>query len=131
MGVKGEAGKLVLVAEDNYINILYIETVLSDSGYRVLCAANGIEVLSRLDEELPDLVIMDIQMPVMDGLECARRIRASADPARKVLPIIALTGYATEADREKCLASGMDGFITKPFEESELLEAVGRHLRGE
>lgn len=118
----------ILLVEDNGINRLYIETLLEDSGYEVAGAGNGQEALAELDRGLPDIILMDVQMPVMDGMECSRLIRASPDPRRASVPIVALTGYATESDRKKCIEAGMDAFLTKPFEDEQVLGVVSETL---
>jgi CheY-like chemotaxis protein len=124
-----KAAGTILLVEDNGINKLYIETVLAEAGYRVLGAGNGKEALERLDSVVPDLILMDIQMPVMDGLECARRIRSSADPSRSSIPIVALTGYAMEDDKKRCLEAGMRSFLSKPFEDEQIISVVKAELR--
>ncbi len=124
----GQGKGTVLLVEDNGINRLYIETLLSDEGYRVVGAGNGREALAALDGMVPDIVLMDVQMPVMDGLECARRIRANADPGRASVPIVALTGYAMDDDRKKCLEAGMSSFLSKPFEDEQIIGAVAAEL---
>jgi CheY-like chemotaxis protein len=125
---RGQGKGTVLLVEDNGINRLYIETLLSDEGYRVVGAGNGREALAALDGMVPDIVLMDVQMPVMDGLECARRIRANADPGRASVPIVALTGYAMEDDRKKCLEAGMSSFLSKPFEDEQIIGVVAAEL---
>jgi PAS domain S-box-containing protein len=116
------AGTLI-VAEDNQINLLFFRTVLETEGYRVLTAIDGKGVLELLSE-LPDMILLDVQMPEIDGIECARAIRSSPDPRVRSLPIVALTGYAMEGDLERCLAAGMDAYLQKPFDEVELLHLV-------
>jgi two-component system, sensor histidine kinase RetS len=124
-------GRLVLVAEDNEINILYIETVLEDAGYRVVTARTGVEALAAFETgPPPSLVLMDIQMPGMDGIECARRMRADADARKNSTPIVALTGYALPQDRRKFLDAGMIDFLAKPFEDEDLLGIVRRRALG-
>ena len=123
----GKKAKILLV-EDNGINRLYIETLLADSGYDVRGAGNGKEALSKLDEDVPDIILMDVQMPVMDGVECARLIRANSDPKRASVPIVALTGYAMESDRKKCIDAGMNAFLSKPFEDEQIFGVVSAEL---
>ncbi len=114
-------GGTLIVAEDNAINLLFIQSVLEKEGFRVLPAFNGHEVLELLRGELPAMILMDVQMPGMDGIECARAIRSHPDPRVRCLPIIALTGYAMGGDRGRCLEVGMDSFLSKPFNEADLL----------
>jgi CheY-like chemotaxis protein len=119
----GKKAKILLV-EDNGINRLYIETLLADCGYDVRGAGNGKEALAKLDQDRPDIILMDVQMPVMDGMECARLIRANPDPERASVPIVALTGYAMDDDRKKCIEAGMNAFLSKPFEDEQILGVV-------
>jgi len=120
----GKAG--ILVVEDNLINQRVVAAMLKREGYRVETAAHGGEAIERLDRFRPDLILMDVQMPVVDGLEATRRIRAN--PRWRQLPIIALTAHAMAGDRELCLASGMDDYLTKPVNRTQLLAAVEKHL---
>ncbi|HRD17320.1 MAG TPA: response regulator, partial [Methanothrix soehngenii] len=107
----------ILVAEDNIINQKVIKKMLHKLGYRADVAANGLEVLVALDRQDYDVILMDIQMPEMDGLDAARKIRET----RPTLPkIIAITAFAMEGDKEKCIDSGMDGYISKPVNLEEL-----------
>jgi CheY-like chemotaxis protein/HPt (histidine-containing phosphotransfer) domain-containing protein len=125
----------VLICEDNLINQMVTREILESAGLQVEVAENGqLGVQAARDREF-DLVLMDCQMPEMDGLEAARQIRAleaRGELARIVpggLPILALTASALQGDREKCLAAGMSDYITKPIDRAELLQAVFRHLR--
>jgi PAS domain S-box-containing protein len=114
---------LILLAEDNQHNIDMISNyLLLSKGYRVTVARNGREVLERAREERPDLILMDIQMPEMDGLEAIRRIRADADLAD--VPIIALTALAMSGDRERSLAAGANDYLSKPVRLKCLVEAI-------
>lgn len=122
-----EAATLI-VAEDNSINLLFIRKVLEAEGYRVLVASDGQGVLELLAAEVPAVIVLDVQMPGMDGIECARRIRANPDPRVNAVPIIALTGYAMGTDRERCLEVGMDAFLPKPFHETELIDLLKSKL---
>jgi signal transduction histidine kinase/CheY-like chemotaxis protein len=118
----------VLVAEDNPTNANLIRRILGQRGWDVELAADGAEALARAVSGDYSLVLMDVQMPVMDGLEATRRIRAGrveADAVRR-LPVIAMTGFAFSDDRERCLASGMDDCIVKPIRINELYELVTR-----
>jgi signal transduction histidine kinase len=111
----------ILLAEDNIINQKVILRMLSKLGYRADVSANGLEVLAALERQPYDVVLMDVQMPEMDGIETAKKIheRWSARPK-----IIAITAYALQGDREKCIAAGMDDYITKPVKIEELQAAL-------
>ena len=112
-------GKRLLVAEDNPLNQEVAATLLSEEGFQVECADDGLEALRMVSESAPgyyDLILMDIQMPRMDGYETAREIRSLADPDLAGIPIVALTANAFEEDKKEAFASGMDGHIAKPFD---------------
>ena len=111
-GPPAATGPLILLAEDNETNIQTIGDYLMDHGFRMLVARNGIEAIHQVRAEKPSLVLMDIQMPVMDGLEAIRNIRTDSAQAR--MPIIALTALAMPGDRERCLDAGADDYFSKP-----------------
>jgi PAS domain S-box-containing protein len=115
----------ILLAEDNEVNKKVMSQMLRKLGYRADMASNGLEVLKALERQAYDLVLMDIQMPEMDGLEAASQIRKRL-PAAEQPRIIALTAYAMEGDRERCLEAGMDGYIAKPVKMEDLRAALGR-----
>ncbi len=121
------AGARILLVDDNLINQEVAREFLTDVGMEVVIAANGQECLDALAGGSFDLVFMDIQMPVMDGLEATRRIRAQAAYAE--LPIIAMTAHAMTGDREKSLAAGMNDHITKPIDTAALYKVLKRWLR--
>jgi signal transduction histidine kinase/ActR/RegA family two-component response regulator len=114
----------ILVAEDNRTNQILARRLLERHNHRVTVASNGLEALDALDSIEFDAVLMDIQMPEMDGLEAVRlwRLRESLRPRR--MPIIAMTAHAMKGDRERCLAAGMDGYITKPIQLNEVLRSI-------
>ncbi len=121
----------VLVVEDNAVNLLLAEAMLNELGCRVLTAGNGEEALAMLRLHPVQLVLMDCQMPVMDGFEATRRLRAREGregAARARLPIVALTANAVQGDRERCLAAGMDDYLAKPFSSAALREVLARWL---
>ncbi len=118
---KPEVGGTVLVVEDNEINQLVAMGMLESLGYDVHTADNGLLALEALEETVYDLILMDCQMPEMDGYEATRRIRAHENRKVSSIPIIALTANAMSGDAEKCIAAGMDDYLSKPFE-PELFE---------
>jgi PAS domain S-box-containing protein len=109
---------LILLAEDNEANISTISSYLRAKGYRLIVGRNGLEALEILESAHPDLILMDIQMPTMDGLEALRQIRSR--PHLVNLPIIALTALAMESDRERCLAAGANDYLSKPIKLKQL-----------
>jgi CheY-like chemotaxis protein len=113
----------ILLAEDNAVNQKLALRLLQQMGYRADVAANGIEVIEALQRQPYDVVLMDVQMPDMDGLEATRRIvsRWSADQRPR---IVAMTANAMQGDREECLAAGMDDYITKPIRVEALQQAL-------
>jgi CheY-like chemotaxis protein len=115
----------ILVAEDNRVNQKVASRMLEHMGHRVDVVANGLEALAALRAMPYDLVLMDVQMPEMDGFEATRQIRdpGTGIPNPKV-PIIAMTAHAMKGDRERCLEAGMDGYVSKPVEPGALREAI-------
>ncbi len=127
-------GAKVLLAENNIFNQQVATEFLAKAGVDVCVANNGLEALEWLRRESFDCVLMDVQMPEMDGLEATRQIRA--DPALARIPVIAMTANAFKEDREQCLTAGMDDFISKPVNKFELITRVKsllrvRHLKNE
>ena len=114
----------ILLAEDNSVNRKLAVTLLQKRGHEVMVAENGQEVLDVLELERVDLVLMDVQMPVMDGLEAIRAIRMKEQSTGAHLPIIALTAHAMKGDRERCLAAGADEYVAKPIRLAELSAAI-------
>lgn len=119
---------LILVVEDNITNQILAKAVLEDLGYQVHAVANGEEALEALTRVNYSLVLMDGQMPVMDGFEATQRIRERETVSGRHIPIIAMTANATEDDRRRCLSVGMDDFIAKPFKSAELFDKIERWL---
>jgi len=121
------AGQLrVLVAEDNIINQKYILNVLEKEGHSAVVVGNGREALAALEREPFDLVLMDLQMPDMDGFEATSSIRARERFTGTRIPIVAVTAHAMAGDRDKSLAAGMDAYISKPIRRAELLDAIAK-----
>jgi CheY-like chemotaxis protein len=111
-----------LLAEDDETNISVMRDYLEAKGCRVLVARDGLEAIARVRQQRPDLILMDIQMPNMDGLEAIHRLRADAQTAD--IPVIALTALAMAGDRERCLEAGADAYLSKPVRLHELADVV-------
>ncbi len=116
----------ILLAEDDAINRAVADAVISSLGWRVTAVENGVEALAALDGKRYDVVLMDIQMPLMDGLEATAAIRAKERENGGHQPIIAMTAHALKGDRERCLAGGMDGYVSKPVQVAQLREEIAR-----
>jgi two-component system cell cycle response regulator DivK len=121
------AGILILVVEDNDRNMTLLRDVLRASGYRTLEASTGGQALALAVEHGPALVLMDIRLPDMDGLEALRRLRLAERTA--ATPVLAVTAQAMHGDRERFEEAGFDGYLSKPVDIDELLAAVERHSR--
>jgi CheY-like chemotaxis protein/anti-sigma regulatory factor (Ser/Thr protein kinase) len=113
---------LILLAEDNESSLRIVSDYLSAKSYRVVVARNGSEAIELARQERPEVILMDIQMPDMDGLEAMRRIRAEAELSK--IPIIAVTALAMRGDREKCLAAGANDYMSKPCSLKKLVEMI-------
>ena len=120
----------ILLAEDNAVNQKVAVRLLEKHGYCVSVVANGEEALAALELEPYDLVLMDIQMPVMDGLVAVQMLRECERTTGRHLPVIAMTAHAMQGDRERCLNAGMDGYVSKPFKVDELMSAIAEFLPG-
>jgi two-component system, cell cycle response regulator DivK len=121
-------GAQVLVVEDNERNMKLFRDVLHASGYRTLEATTGGEAVALATERSPDLVLMDIQLPDIDGVEALGRLRADGRTAS--VPVLALTAQAMEGDRERFLAAGFDGYLSKPVNIADLVDIVKRYCDG-
>jgi len=118
--------KRILVVEDNETNLYLIKFMLEKNGYEVIEAKDGAVGVELAVKEKPDLILMDIQLPGIDGLEATKRIRASE--ADSEIPIIALTSYAMAGDREKALAAGCTGYIEKPINPETFMAEIEKYL---
>jgi two-component system cell cycle response regulator DivK len=119
------AGEHVLVVEDNEMNMKLLRDVLAASGYRTLEARTGAQAVELAKRHIPEVVLMDVQLPDVDGVEALRRIRADARTA--FVPVVAVTAQAMGGDRERFLRAGFDGYLPKPVDVTELLGVVRRH----
>jgi two-component system, cell cycle response regulator DivK len=117
----------ILVIEDNEQNLYLVRFILEKNGYRVHAARDGREGIDRAAEIRPDLILLDIQLPGMDGYAVAGHLRENVDLAR--VPIVAVTSYAMIGDREKALAAGCTGYIEKPVDPDTFLQEVERHMK--
>jgi two-component system, sensor histidine kinase and response regulator len=119
----------VLLAEDNLTNQKLAGRLLEKRGHRVVLAGNGREALKLFEDGAFDLILMDVQMPEMDGLEAVAAIRhmEESQESRRRTPVIALTAHAMKGDRERCMAAGMDGYLTKPLRPAELDEILNKY----
>ena len=118
-------GAQILVVEDNEKNMKLFRDVLHASGYRTLEAATGERAVELVFEHRPDLVLMDIQLPDIDGIEALSRLRA--DGRTSSVPVLALTAQAMEGDRERFLAAGFDGYLSKPVDIAEFVATIKRY----
>jgi two-component system cell cycle response regulator DivK len=121
-------GPQVLVVEDNERNMKLFRDVLQASGYRTLEATTGERAVDLVFEHRPDLVLMDIQLPDINGVEALDRVRA--DDRFSSVPVLALTAQAMEGDRERFLAAGFDGYLSKPVDIAEFVATVKRYCEG-
>ena len=123
---KAPAGLRILLAEDNVINRALATALLEKRGHSLVHAVNGREAVEAAARETFDLIFMDVQMPEMDGLEATQRIRELEAPLGRHTPIVAMTAHAMAGDRERCLAAGMDDYLSKPLQKAELLALLER-----
>jgi CheY-like chemotaxis protein len=118
--------KTVLLVEDNEDNLVVYRTILEHVGYRVIEARDGEEGVTQARQEMPDLILMDISIPKIDGWEATQRLKA--DSATRKIPIIALTAHALEEDRQKAVQAGCDGYLAKPVEPRRVVQEVERFV---
>jgi CheY-like chemotaxis protein len=119
-------GARILIVEDNPTNQLVVKGFLGKRGFQTFVVNHGRQAIEALEASSYDLVLMDVQMPVLDGLETTRLIRQ--DPRWLTLPIIGLTAHAMAGDRERCLEAGMDDYLSKPVSMTTLVDTVKKHL---
>jgi len=120
------AGKNILLVEDNEVNRRLAGFLLRSQGYQVHEATTALEAFEMLKNDRPDLIVMDIQLPGMDGLEITRKLKEQ--PATADIPVIAVTSYAMKGDREKALAAGCAGYVTKPIDKNTFIHEVAAHV---
>ncbi len=120
--------KRILLVEDQEDNMQILRDTLTSAGYEIIEAVNGEEALAAVASGRPDLILMDIQIPIIDGYEATRRIKA--DPALRSIPVIAVTSHALSGGEEKARAAGCDDFVAKPYSPRQLLAKVRQYLPG-
>jgi two-component system cell cycle response regulator DivK len=118
--------KRILVVEDQADNRQILRDLLTSEGYRVIEAQDGEEGIRAAKAERPDLILMDIQLPLLDGYEATRRIKA--DPALRAIPIIVVTSYSLSGDEAKARAAGCDDFVPKPYSRRQLMDKISQYL---
>src|SRR5512141_186901 len=122
--MSADGRKTILLVEDNEDNLVVYRTILEHVGYNVIEARAGEEGVSRAREHLPDLILMDISIPKLDGWEATQRLKGAE--ATRLIPIIALTAHALEEDRQKAVQVGCDGYLAKPVEPRRVVQEVER-----
>ena len=118
--------KRILVVEDQEDNRQILRDLLANAGYEMIVAADGVQALAQAEKHRPDLILMDIQLPVLDGYEATRRLKAN--PELKAIPIIVVTSYALSGDEDKARAAGCDAYVAKPFSPRALLAKMREYL---
>lgn len=121
--------RTILIVDDNETNLRLIKAVLQTRGYALVEATNGEAALAALEARMPDLVLLDVQMPGLSGLEVVRRVRAMPDADG--LPVIAITAMAMKGDREAIIAAGFDDYLAKPYRTADMIAIVARYLPAE
>ena len=121
-----ETPQRILIVEDNEVNRDMLERRLRFRGFNVDCAVDGIDGIEKVQSNRPDLILMDMSLPRMNGWEATRQLKA--DPETKAIPIIALTAHALKEDREQAMRAGCDGFHSKPIEIDVLVSLMRQHL---
>jgi CheY-like chemotaxis protein len=120
--------KRILIVDDNPTNLKLVSYLMQQHGYEVATAGDADDAVASIAQSPPALILMDVQLPGIDGLELTRRLKN--DPATKGIKIIALTAYAMKGDHEKALAAGCDDYVTKPIDTRALPLMVAKHLKG-
>jgi CheY-like chemotaxis protein len=123
------AHESILIVDDNPVNMKLVRVLLTGEGYEVGIAVDANEALAALKSSQPDLILMDIQLPGIDGLELTRRLKA--DPTTRHIKIVGLTAYAMKGDEERILAAGCDGYIPKPIDTRTLPTLIAGYLKAE
>lgn len=118
---------LILYVEDNFENKLFVRRVIESMGHQMIEAETGLDSLKIAAQKMPDLVLMDVNIPGMDGLETT--VRFKADPNLAHIPVVALTANAMKGDRERCLAAGCNGYMQKPVGVSDLRREIARYSK--
>lgn len=124
--MSGKILRKILIVEDNEKNRVLLSVILKYHGYEVIEAENGEECMKMAKEHKPDLILLDIQMPIMDGFSALKELKKI--PETKDIRVIALTSFAMTGDREKIMAAGFDDYISKPIDTRKLPEIVKRHI---
>jgi CheY-like chemotaxis protein len=120
------SGERILIVDDNATNLKLVAYLMRANGYQVDTALDAEAALAAIGANCPDLILMDIQLPGIDGLELTRRLKAT--PATREIVVVAVTAYAMKGDQDKALAAGCDDYITKPIDTRTLPETIARHL---
>ena len=123
-----QEAKTVLIAEDSSVIQTLTKRILEQQNYRILVAKNGTQVLDIIEKEVPNLILLDITMPVMDGMQCARSIRKHPDEARRNIPIVVITGNLHNYSDNDFKEAGITGYMLKPVDFDMLVEVVDRQL---
>lgn len=121
---KNKKSKRILLVEDDLVSQFYLKTLLSENGFDVQAVSNGKDALSSFSKEKFDIIILDIQIPIINGIEVTKKIKGKEYFKKKKTPIIALTAYSYEEDKKLFIETGMDFCITKPIDEKLLLETI-------
>jgi len=119
-------GKKVLLVEDNHMNMVLVKEILTMNGFEIIEAVSGTDAIKSLAAERPDIILMDLHLPGMDGITATRIIKS--DERNKAIPVLALTASAMRGEEDKILRQGFDGYVAKPIEIKKLLEAVNTSL---
>lgn len=122
------SGKKVLLVEDNHMNKVLVKEILTLNGYEIIEADTGTEAIKALAAERPDVILMDLHLPGMDGITATRIIKS--EERNKSIPVLALTASAMRGEEDKIIRQGFDGYVAKPIEMKKLLDAITESLKG-